>query len=231
MAKKGTLLLVAGLAAVILSRKKRKRSDSEDEASMTSLSSPEPAEPAVDAKIIVFTARWCGVCKEVVPKIKEIEKARPEITFLYIDVDDGPEIAKKFGIEGVPTFVAQRNGVEVERRVGYRGDEVMEELIEAALGGKHVQALPDKVHLPVVEFGPDYMTGQIPASADYKASKPYMWMPIETRGMRIVVGARSCQYCAFVAEPKNNQGAYCTMWKTKVAHNYVCDEFEKRADL
>lgn len=228
MAKKGALLLAAGLAAVILSRKKRKRSDSEGEASMTSLPA---SEPAVDAKILVFTARWCGVCKAVVPKIKEIEKARPEITFLYIDVDDGPEIAKKFGIEGVPTFVAQRDGVEIERRVGYRDDEVMEDLISAALEGKHVQALPDKVHLPVVSFGPDYMTGQIPESADYKASKPYMWMPIETKGMRIVVGARSCQYCAFVAEPKDKQGAYCTMWKTKVAHNYVCNEFEKRADL
>lgn len=238
MARKGAILLGVGLAALLLRKKKRKSTPAsapEDEQRVESEGAPisgiqGPSSPR--GKILVFTAKWCGVCKQVLPKLHDIDKSHPDIIFEYIDVDKSPEVAKEHGIEGVPTFVALHDGEEIDRTVGYRDDEMMEELMALAIGGgKQIKALPARVHLPVVEFGPDYMSGEIPASADYHASKLYNWMPIDTRGIKIVVGPKSCQYCAYVAEPKDGRGAYCTRWKAKVIHNYVCNDFEVRADL
>ena len=239
MARKGAILLGVGLAALLLRKKKRKsapasvddKEEQRSDSSGTQVSSlKEPDVPT--GEILVFTARWCGICKSVLPKIREIAKAKPHILFKYIDVDDDPAAAKEYGITGVPTFVALQGGEEVDRLIGYRDDQAMEELMQAVLEGeKQIKALPAKVHLPVVGFGPDYMTGEIPVSADYHAGKLYNWMPIDTKGIRIVVGPKSCQYCTFVAEPKDGRGAYCTRWKAKVVHNYVCNDFEARADL
>jgi thioredoxin 1 len=237
MARKGAILLGVGLAALMLRKKKRKVAPASagDDARLGSPGKQasalnEPDSPV--GEILVFTARWCGVCKGVLPKIQEIAKARPNILFKYIDVDDNPEEAKARDITGVPTFVALQGGEEVDRLIGYRDDESMEKLVLSVIGGeKQIKALPAKVHLPVVDFGPDYMTGRIPESADYRAGKLYSLMPLDTKGFQIVVGPKSCQYCAFVAEPKDGRGAYCTKWKDKVVHNYVCNGFEARDDL
>lgn len=229
MATKRAILLGAGLAALLLSKKKRKASDGEHAAE--AISAPGGSGPK-DAKILVFTAEWCGVCKKVLPKIREIDKGADDIDFEYIDTDDQPEVAKEYGITGVPTFIAFRKGEEVSRVRGYRDDDMMAELMALALGdGAQIKALPDRVHLPVVEFGPDYMTGEIPTSANYRPALLYNWMPLETKGSKIIVGPRACQYCASVAEPKDGRGAYCIKWKAKVAHNHVCNNFEPRADL
>lgn len=235
MAKKHAILLGAGLAALLMTKKKRKSASSSSEARDES----EPTKVADardpssgDGKILVFWAKWCGVCKHVLPKIQEIEKGNTNIKFEYIDIDASPEKAKEYGIKGVPTFVAFSGDREVDRVVGYRDDAVMEELMQAAFSGdQQIKALPAKVHLPVVDFGPDYMTGEIPPSADYRASRLYNWQPIETKGITIVVGPKSCQYCTYAVEPEDGRQAYCERWKTRVAYNYVCNDFEARPDL
>lgn len=60
-----------------------------------------------------FTAEWCGACKRVVPKFKELaEKYAHLITFIEIDIDDASEITNYENIQSIPLILAYRNGIK-----------------------------------------------------------------------------------------------------------------------
>ena len=73
--------------------------------------------------LVDFYADWCGPCKMLLPVLDEIDF----IDILKVNVDEYPEIAKKFGIMSIPTLIFFKNGLEQEREIGYRGlDEIKE---------------------------------------------------------------------------------------------------------
>ena len=43
------------------------------------------------------------------------------IDIIKVNVDEFPEIAKKFGIMSIPTLIFFKDGLEQEREIGYRG--------------------------------------------------------------------------------------------------------------
>lgn len=75
-----------------------------------------------DQNIIVdFYADWCGPCKMLIPVLDEVDFC----DILKVNVDEYPDIAKKFGIMSIPTLVFFKDGLEKEREIGYRGvDEI-----------------------------------------------------------------------------------------------------------
>ena len=73
--------------------------------------------------IVDFYADWCGPCKMLLPVLDEIDFA----DIIKVNVDEYPEIAKKFGIMSIPTLLFFKDGLEQEREIGYRGlDEIKE---------------------------------------------------------------------------------------------------------
>ena len=73
--------------------------------------------------IVDFYADWCGPCKMLLPVLDEIDFA----TILKVNVDEFPDIAKRFGIMSIPTLVFFKNGLEQNREIGYRSlDEIKE---------------------------------------------------------------------------------------------------------
>lgn len=73
--------------------------------------------------IVDFYADWCGPCKMLLPVLDEIDFA----TILKVNVDEFPDIAKRFGIMSIPTLLFFKNGLEQNREIGYRGlDEIKE---------------------------------------------------------------------------------------------------------
>lgn len=60
--------------------------------------------------LLDFTAGWCEEAKKIQPAVKEIAKEHPEITVGKIDVDRSPEIAERFGVMNVPSFLLFRDG-------------------------------------------------------------------------------------------------------------------------
>ena len=76
-----------------------------------------------DPIIVDFYADWCGPCKMLLPVLDEIDFA----TILKVNVDNFPDIAKRFGIMSIPTLLFFKNGLEQNREIGYRGlDEIKE---------------------------------------------------------------------------------------------------------
>lgn len=63
-----------------------------------------------DFILVDFSAKWCGPCKRIEPKLKEFSEKYPLITFLKVDVDKNEELVQTYGITSMPTFlVFERN--------------------------------------------------------------------------------------------------------------------------
>ena len=70
--------------------------------------------------LLDFYASWCGPCRMLSPTISAIANEREDIVVGKINVDDSPELARRFGIYSIPTVVVMKDGEEVERVVGLR---------------------------------------------------------------------------------------------------------------
>ncbi len=69
--------------------------------------------------LIDFHAVWCGPCKASAPALEDAAREfEGEIAFVKVDVDQEPEIAKTYDVQGVPTFIVMKDGQPVERFQG-----------------------------------------------------------------------------------------------------------------
>ncbi len=76
-----------------------------------------------------FYADWCGPCKVTAPMLDEIAHARAgQILVLKVDTDRHPALSARFGVRGIPTIIAFRDGREVNRVVGVPQPGVLESL-------------------------------------------------------------------------------------------------------
>jgi thioredoxin 1 len=48
-----------------------------------------------------------------------------DVDFYYVDVDEAPELASKFGIQSIPTLVQIKNGQETNRSIGFIPEEAV----------------------------------------------------------------------------------------------------------
>ncbi len=69
--------------------------------------------------IVDFYADWCGPCKIMAPLLDDVAHRRTgELLVVKLDTDRNPVTGQRFGIRGIPTLIAFRQGKEVARRVG-----------------------------------------------------------------------------------------------------------------
>ncbi len=81
--------------------------------------------------VVDFFATWCGPCKMLAPILSDVEKEVSDVAFIRVDVDQEPDLARRFGIMSIPTLVFLKNGEEVIRTVGLqRKPELLAKLAE-----------------------------------------------------------------------------------------------------
>ena len=66
-------------------------------------------------RIIRFTASWCGPCKSLAINL---ENANLTLPIEVVDIDVHDDLAREYGIRGVPTLVMLDENIEVKRLVG-----------------------------------------------------------------------------------------------------------------
>ena len=54
-------------------------------------------------KVLAFTASWCVPCQRAKPALARIQAAGADVE--VIDIDTRPELARKYGVRSVPTFI------------------------------------------------------------------------------------------------------------------------------
>src|SRR5438552_9325077 len=81
-----------------------------------------------------FWAEWCGPCKSMEPVIERLAKQYAgRITFGKLNVDEEPDIATRFDVFSIPTFMIFRSGRPLEAVVGAVGSAVLERAIQKSL--------------------------------------------------------------------------------------------------
>ena len=83
--------------------------------------------------LLDFWASWCGPCRMVSPVVDEIAAERPDILVGKVNVDEEPELARRFGVMNIPTVVFLKNGQEIDRKVGVMPPQVFTGVLDANL--------------------------------------------------------------------------------------------------
>ncbi len=84
--------------------------------------------------LVDFWAPWCGPCRTMGPLFEELAHELSDVTFAKVNVDDAPELAMRFNVLSIPTFVVLRGGSEIGRFSGAMPKELVRERIAAIIG-------------------------------------------------------------------------------------------------
>ncbi|TJY35912.1 thioredoxin [Pontimicrobium aquaticum] len=69
--------------------------------------------------LVDFYAEWCGPCKVMESKLKEVKgELKEAISIIKINVDTNSQLAAKYQVRGVPTFILFKNGKQLWRQSG-----------------------------------------------------------------------------------------------------------------
>jgi thioredoxin 1 len=69
--------------------------------------------------LVDFFATWCGPCQTMMPVLDQLkDKMGDKIRIIKIDVDKNQDVAAKFKVRGVPTFVLFQKGEILWRQSG-----------------------------------------------------------------------------------------------------------------
>ena len=87
--------------------------------------------------LVDFYATWCGPCRSMEPVLEKLKhEMGSEVRILKIDVDKNADIADKFKIRGVPTFILFKAGEIQWRTSGAMDLPTLKSKIRAAASGK-----------------------------------------------------------------------------------------------
>ena len=71
--------------------------------------------------LVDYWAEWCGPCKMVAPVLEAIAAEHGDkIDIVKLNVDENPEVTRKYGILNIPTLGVFQNGEVVKELVGAR---------------------------------------------------------------------------------------------------------------
>jgi len=86
---------------------------------------------SADLPVVVdFWAEWCGPCKMIAPILSEIAGEHTDkLRVVKVNVDDSPDVARRFDIMSIPTLIVFKDGQPAKRMLGAKGKgQLLEEL-------------------------------------------------------------------------------------------------------
>jgi len=66
-------------------------------------------------KILKFSAKWCGPCKQLAMTLHGEDLGVPVVE---VDIEQESAVAQQYGVRSVPTLVYVRKDTEVSRLIG-----------------------------------------------------------------------------------------------------------------
>jgi thioredoxin 1 len=82
--------------------------------------------------VVDFWAEWCGPCKMIAPILEEIaSENHGAIQVAKLNVDDHPDLARRFDVMSIPTLIVFKDGSPAKRLIGAKGKgQLLQELGE-----------------------------------------------------------------------------------------------------
>jgi thioredoxin 1 len=76
--------------------------------------------------LVDFTATWCGPCKALAPVVEKLaEESGGKFKVGKLDIDEAPDVTKRYGVRGVPTVLVFKGGEKVDQHVGVTNRETL----------------------------------------------------------------------------------------------------------
>lgn len=70
--------------------------------------------------VVDFSAAWCPPCRVMDPIVEELAAERDDLRFVKVDVDAEAQLAARYGVLSMPTFMVFHHGAPVETLIGAR---------------------------------------------------------------------------------------------------------------
>ena len=82
-----------------------------------------------------FYATWCGPCQYMTPIFDELSKEMSEkYKFAKLNIDEERDIAIKYNVSSIPTFVFIKDGEVVGQETGFIEKDALKKKIESIFG-------------------------------------------------------------------------------------------------
>ncbi len=79
-------------------------------------------------------APWCGPCRTVSPTLERLAREYPgRVKLVKVDVDQAPALARRFGVQGIPTLLVMHGDRVVARQTGAPPEPALRAWLDGAL--------------------------------------------------------------------------------------------------
>jgi thioredoxin len=84
--------------------------------------------------LVDFWAEWCGPCKMVAPFLDELAtELEGRVTIAKVNIDENPQIPRKYGIRGIPTMILFKDGQVAATKMGAEPKSKLKAWLESVL--------------------------------------------------------------------------------------------------
>lgn len=96
--------------------------------------------------VVDFWADWCGPCHQLTP-VLERAAAEHGVELVKVDIDASPDLAQRYGIQGIPAVKAFKNGHVVAEFVGAKPPAAVEQFFDQLTAPSEVGGLLEPLGL------------------------------------------------------------------------------------
>lgn len=80
--------------------------------------------------LLDFWAPRCSPCRQLLPILEQLSRDRSDIFVGKVNVDEQPELAKRYKVMSIPTLMVVKGGYVTAKAVGFRTREEILQLLE-----------------------------------------------------------------------------------------------------
>ena len=85
--------------------------------------------------LVDFWAEWCAPCRALAPVVEKIAEANTgRLKVGKLNVDENPETAQEYGIQGIPTLLLFKEGKLIHQMVGFQSQANIQRGIDETIG-------------------------------------------------------------------------------------------------